>query len=123
MVKKIHIVRKSRRRSRRRSPRKSKKNKKSKRRSRRKSNTKKLKGGGGPDWTRKRIEREAAAREAAARGEPGPATEGRLVNVEEWRLKEYLIPHVGGKPKFLRDKSFNITPEKEEIILDLLKKV
>ena len=118
MVKKIHIVRKSRRRSRRRSPRKSKKNKKSNRRSRRKSNTKKLKGGGGPDWTRQRIERDAAAR-----GEPGPATEGRLVNVEEWSLKEYLIPYVGGKPKFLRDKSFNITPEKEEIILDLLKKV
>jgi len=44
------------------------------------------------------------------------------VNVEEWILKEYLIPHVGGKPKVLQEKSFNMTPKQQKDILKLLQK-
>ena len=157
MVKKIHIVRKSRRRSRRRSPRKSKKNKKSNRRSRRKSNTKKLKGGTDSsqvplippppykskddvererrddealanialdtqreDILMKHRKREKAIAEAAAQHTPKPPpgpVSAAAVNVEEWILKEYLIPHVGGKPKVLHQKSFTLTTKIQEKIL------
>jgi len=142
MVKKIHIVRKSRRRSRRRSPRKSKKNKKSNRRSRRKSNTKKLKGGTDPSQAAPNVRINKHGEISIDQGplrsrgssaplvsvpNPSPASMpltgmGSIdapaqVNVEEWILKEYLIPHVGGKPKVLHQKSFTLTTEIQAKIL------
>ena len=90
MVKKIHIVRKSRRRSRRRSPRKSNTKKTNKRRSRRKSNTKKLKGGAAHD------------------------EEGDIIMI----LKEYLIPYGGiGKPQVINEVSYSMTLEQQKQIL------
>jgi hypothetical protein len=142
MVKKIHIVRKSRRRSRRRSPRKSKKNKKSNRRSRRKSNTKKLKGGTDPSQAAPNVRINKHGSISINQGpqfqppaplvsvvNPSPASMNELlvpgsgidapaqVNVEEWILKEYLIPHVGGKPKVLHQKSFTLTTKIQAKIL------
>ena len=130
MVKKIHIVRKSRRRSRRRSPRKSKKNKKSNRRSRRKSNTKKLKGGSesmdgddtDDDDGSGGLQQSVFARPSHTPKPPPGLAPAAAVNVEEWILKEYLIPHVGGKPKVLQEKSFNMTPKQQKDILKLLQK-
>ena len=144
MVKKIHIVRKSRRRSRRRSPRKSNTKKTNKRRSRRKSNTKKLKGGTDPSQAAPNVRINKHGEISIDQGplrsrgssaplvsvvNPSPASMNELlvpgsgidapaqVNVEEWILKEYLIPYVGGKPKVLQEKSFNMTPEIQTKIL------
>tara|TARA_B110000211_G_scaffold10629_1_gene11207 strand:+ start:2143 stop:2511 length:369 start_codon:yes stop_codon:yes gene_type:complete len=105
MVKKINVVRKSRRRSRRRSPRKSKKNKKSKRRSRRKSNTKKLKGGSGG------LQQSPFARQRDEQQE-----------MEILTLKTYFIPRVGGKPKVKNQISYSMTAEDQDKILNLLQK-
>jgi len=108
MVKKIHIVRKSRRRSRRRSRRKSKKNKKSNRRSRRKSNTKKLKGGAFAARTHASLLRQ----DLTAHDE-----EGDIIMI----LKEYLIPHGGiGKPEVIQETSYSMSLEEQGDILKLL---
>ena len=147
MVKKIHIVRKSRRRSRRRSPRKSNTKKTNKRRSRRKSNTKKLKGGTDSSQASPKVHVNRHGSISINQGpliqppaplvsvvNPSPASmqlpgtsssftdAPAQVNVEEWILKEYLIPHVGGKPKVLQEKSFNMTPKQQKDILKLLQK-
>ena len=108
MVKKIHIVRKSRRRSRRRSRRKSKKNKKSNRRSRRKSNTKKLKGGSA------RTHASLLRKDLTAHDE-----EGDIIMI----LKEYLIPHGGiGKPEVIQETSYSMSLEEQTQILNQLQK-
>tara|TARA_B110001450_G_scaffold146059_1_gene136498 strand:- start:319 stop:642 length:324 start_codon:yes stop_codon:yes gene_type:complete len=101
MVKKIHIVRKSRRRSRRRSPRKSNTKKTNKRRSRRKSNTKKLKGGTQEPPT----------------SPPKDIIKGDIIMT----LKEYLIPHGGiGKPEVIKETSYSMSPEEQTQILNKL---
>ena len=142
MVKKIHIVRKSRRRSRRRSRRKSKKNKKSNRRSRRKSNTKKLKGGSAGKGKQTeppptpppgavnlsalppgRFARPGSgprlARRVSSQADPAADEEGDIIMT----LKEYLIPHGGiGKPEVIQETSYSMSLEEQTQILNQLQK-